>query len=104
MRRGAALRLPPPCPEGDCPAASAPFQRHPGQRLTLCLPLWHQANPSRLLFRPWRKSTRLNSSHRHISYAVFCLKKTKKNTKDGLFSVCTILFAFADRLALLAEL
>src|SRR5437762_9846423 len=27
-----------------------------------------------------RKSTRLNSSHRCISYAVFCLKKKKKNT------------------------
>src|SRR5437764_7432789 len=26
-----------------------------------------------------RKSTRLNSSHRCISYAVFCLKKKKKN-------------------------
>src|SRR3712207_7133518 len=25
-----------------------------------------------------RKSTRLNSSHANISYAVFCLKKTKK--------------------------
>src|SRR2546427_9380860 len=29
--------------------------------------------------RPDRKSTRLNSSHSQISYAVFCLKK-KKNT------------------------
>src|SRR2546430_13123700 len=39
--------------------------------------------------RPWsirrrggggdRKSTRLNSSHSQISYAVFCLKKKKKN-------------------------
>src|SRR5438445_7350113 len=32
-----------------------------------------------------RKSTRLNSSHANISYAVFCLKKKKKknnNTKD----------------------
>src|SRR2546422_6131277 len=29
--------------------------------------------------RPDRKSTRLNSSHGYISYAVFCLKK-KKNT------------------------
>src|SRR5437867_11794319 len=29
-----------------------------------------------------RKSTRLNSSHRTISYAVFCLKK-KKSTHDG---------------------
>src|SRR5256885_11814902 len=27
-----------------------------------------------------RKSTRLNSSHLVISYAVFCLKKTNKNT------------------------
>src|SRR5437764_15342579 len=27
-----------------------------------------------------RKSTRLNSSHRCISYAVFCLKKKKKKT------------------------
>src|SRR2546427_7658923 len=29
-----------------------------------------------------RKSTRLNSSHSQISYAVFCLKK-KKNIKKG---------------------
>src|SRR2546422_4888986 len=27
-----------------------------------------------------RKSTRLNSSHGYISYAVFCLKKKKKET------------------------
>src|SRR5256885_5240094 len=31
-----------------------------------------------------RKSTRLNSSHLVISYAVFCLKKKKKNVmRDG---------------------
>src|SRR5947209_9319169 len=30
-----------------------------------------------------RKSTRLNSSHANISYAVFCLKK-KKNTKKKI--------------------
>src|SRR3712207_7915462 len=29
-----------------------------------------------------RKSTRLNSSHANISYAVFCLKKKKKNTSS----------------------
>src|SRR3712207_7598784 len=29
-----------------------------------------------------RKSTRLNSSHANISYAVFCLKKKKKKQKD----------------------
>src|SRR2546422_7617641 len=28
-----------------------------------------------------RKSTRLNSSHGYISYAVFCLKKKKSNKK-----------------------
>src|SRR2546427_2286207 len=37
-----------------------------------------------LLIRPFirdRKSTRLNSSHSQISYAVFCLKKKKKTTR-----------------------
>src|SRR3712207_6971263 len=35
--------------------------------------------PLRALFEgPDRKSTRLNSSHANISYAVFCLKKKKK--------------------------
>src|SRR5256886_11442155 len=29
-----------------------------------------------------RKSTRLNSSHSQISYAVFCLKKKKKKTSE----------------------
>src|SRR3712207_8492405 len=29
-----------------------------------------------------RKSTRLNSSHANISYAVFCLKKKKKNYRN----------------------
>src|SRR2546422_7292603 len=41
------------------------------------------------LHQPDRKSTRLNSSHGYISYAVFCLKKKKKKkwTKD-LLSAC----------------
>src|SRR5258708_25727543 len=34
-----------------------------------------------IMCRRDRKSTRLNSSHQIISYAVFCLKKKKKNTK-----------------------
>src|SRR2546421_8739351 len=38
-----------------------------------------------------RKSTRLNSSHDQISYAVFCLKK-KKKTKNNL--VYTLLHVF----------
>src|SRR5258708_21596576 len=31
-----------------------------------------------------RKSTRLNSSHQIISYAVFCLKKKKYKTKETI--------------------
>src|SRR3712207_8896142 len=33
-----------------------------------------------------RKSTRLNSSHANISYAVFCLKKKKKNNIASHYS------------------
>src|ERR1017187_10589337 len=42
---------------------------------------------------PWsdRKSTRLNSSHRCISYAVFCLKK-KKNLVYGCTPTFLLLF------------
>src|SRR5258708_29997020 len=36
---------------------------------------------------PDRKSTRLNSSHQIISYAVFCLKKKNGSTHTALF--CT---------------
>src|SRR2546428_9189301 len=39
-------------------------------------PLVHGHGPE-----PDRKSTRLNSSHDQISYAVFCLKKKKKTDK-----------------------
>src|SRR2546430_8593688 len=35
-----------------------------------------------------RKSTRLNSSHSQISYAVFCLKK-KNRSQTGRAQVCT---------------
>src|SRR2546422_7861266 len=47
------------------------------------------------LVRVDRKSTRLNSSHGYISYAVFCLKKKKiKNTlrtsSDQLLDECSI--------------
>src|SRR2546429_8131057 len=48
----------------------------------LCVAMLEEFNvtpPKRGLERD-RKSTRLNSSHGYISYAVFCLKK-KKNTQ-----------------------
>src|SRR2546430_8682924 len=42
-----------------------------------------------------RKSTRLNSSHSQISYAVFCLKKKKKiNTSSSLIIDRSALIAF----------
>src|SRR2546430_11968122 len=34
-----------------------------------------------------RKSTRLNSSHSQISYAVFCLKKKKKSQLHSLLTI-----------------
>src|SRR5687768_17808929 len=36
--------------------------------------------------RPDRKSTRLNSSHGYISYAVFCLKKKKKKSRTSHYT------------------
>src|SRR2546430_3466209 len=36
-----------------------------------------------------RKSTRLNSSHSQISYAVFCLKKKKKRKYGSSLILCT---------------
>src|SRR5690606_40401180 len=49
---------------------------------------WRQSardHPARCVLRQRqdRKSTRLNSSHVKISYAVFCLKKKKKKEKQG---------------------
>src|SRR2546430_727556 len=41
-----------------------------------------------------RKSTRLNSSHSQISYAVFCLKK-KKNTNTSML-LCYITYSLAN--------
>src|SRR5690349_22469747 len=49
-----------------------PLRRHPRHR--------HRGSS------PDRKSTRLNSSHVEISYAVFCLKKKKKKTTQPLMS------------------
>src|SRR2546422_4355798 len=43
-----------------------------------CHPSWSAVAQSQLTATSDRKSTRLNSSHGYISYAVFCLKKKKK--------------------------
>src|SRR6267142_3848202 len=44
-----------------------------------------------------RKSTRLNSSHMSISYAVFCLKKKKKLRNRGVLRRCKRLGYRFDR-------
>src|SRR5258707_10480899 len=43
---------------------------------------WDRVHP-----RLDRKSTRLNSSHANISYAVFCLKKKKSNYLQGAVQI-----------------
>src|SRR5437762_4825597 len=48
-------------------------------------PALHQATNDGFLPAGDRKSTRLNSSHRCISYAVFCLKKKKSFPSIRLF-------------------
>src|SRR3712207_8489442 len=47
------------------------WQEHP-----FCAQLWYRRHLNAPAM-PDRKSTRLNSSHANISYAVFCLKKKK---------------------------
>src|SRR2546426_7694857 len=46
----------------------------------------HRPPPHRLVMGRDRKSTRLNSSHLVISYAVFCLKKKKKKADQQRMS------------------
>src|SRR5687768_17960437 len=61
-----------------------PIYNHVSNRCILLITLWeHQQAKKRFDYRD-RKSTRLNSSHGYISYAVFCLKKKKKNTSTTI--------------------
>src|SRR3989442_9374991 len=48
------------------------------------------------LVRGDRKSTRLNSSHVRISYAVFCLKKKKKSSYGNIRGVLRVIVQRAD--------
>src|SRR2546422_11022002 len=61
------------------------FRHPPSAIVSLLEPSIYPQLPHCLPAGEWRaradrKSTRLNSSHGYISYAVFCLKKKKKNT------------------------
>src|SRR5690554_7328023 len=64
----------------DSPRNSGKLQHRTPDHQQVCrLALQMKANPDSL--RGDRKSTRLNSSHVRISYAVFCLKKKKQQSK-----------------------
>src|SRR6266480_6610700 len=54
------------------------FRPRPALRAALRLPAGRCVTPASQHRARDRKSTRLNSSHMSISYAVFCLKKKKK--------------------------
>src|SRR5437879_13799369 len=58
-------------------------QRRIRLRLAFEFALLRQLDVAARIAQGDRKSTRLNSSHRCISYAVFCLKKKKKKKMIG---------------------
>src|SRR2546427_853736 len=53
-------------------------------RITLVTPTAGKVGTQVQIFGTDRKSTRLNSSHSQISYAVFCLKKKKKRVQADI--------------------
>src|SRR5690606_41646091 len=66
-RRRGSIRAPPTTHRADQDQASGSHPDRRGARSSMAAD---------------RKSTRLNSSHVKISYAVFCLKKKKKKTEQ----------------------
>src|SRR3712207_7742907 len=66
------------------PRRDGPRRAHPS--LGGLLPEARPAGRGRLAADADRKSTRLNSSHANISYAVFCLKKKKKTNSCTFLS------------------
>src|SRR3989454_7715308 len=81
------------CVVSTCEELAYPFRKHPkiAAKLDAAAKDWGVAlvgtgvNPGfvmdKLVLTLDRKSTRLNSSHLVISYAVFCLKKKKRNKR-----------------------
>src|SRR2546426_3637043 len=67
--------------ELELPHGVQPVDGVEGARLAVRQQVAHGADW--IKFYRDRKSTRLNSSHLVISYAVFCLKKKKKQTRSS---------------------
>src|SRR5438034_3162285 len=69
-------------PHGDAQVGQQGYRVRPrSQRRRLDIDRQLEARRGELRASGDRKSTRLNSSHTVISYAVFCLKKKKKKIK-----------------------
>src|SRR5258708_28507919 len=66
------------CGRSRCRAKARPSRSRPRSAASTRCP-----RAARFRGRTDRKSTRLNSSHQIISYAVFCLKKKKTKTKES---------------------
>src|SRR5258705_2644469 len=86
----------PPLFRSSCsrnPTATANRKGRTSLRKSLAIfrPCGRSLTPPRVPQSPDRKSTRLNSSHLGISYAVFCLKKKKQTERDPPYSHVTIL-------------
>src|SRR2546427_3383834 len=77
-REGASARA------SDASGLKGPRSRSQAWARATAMDIWRilAADGFIALLRLDRKSTRLNSSHSQISYAVFCLKKKKKNYTD----------------------
>src|SRR3712207_7385200 len=72
-------------PQAQPPRGALGRQRHLDRRAALAVGFRRPSEALRGLRLgepPDRKSTRLNSSHANISYAVFCLKKKKQDSKS----------------------
>src|SRR2546429_5942983 len=68
--------------------ASGGFEANPRLRSTYLGPGWDLAKVRGTPYNTGdRKSTRLNSSHGYISYAVFCLKKKKKKLITSVYAL-----------------
>src|SRR2546429_4677214 len=76
MRRGSVSERTMKCGKASCPCQEDPKARH-GPYYSLTRPM---AGKTQSRYLRDRKSTRLNSSHGYISYAVFCLKKKTRHT------------------------
>src|SRR2546429_5630697 len=69
-------------PISRMPKSMAPSDSRLAGIFAWCMKMKASSSAMGMVSATDRKSTRLNSSHGYISYAVFCLKKKKKKKKE----------------------